>query len=212
MYPCKGGSGVHKKWVCICPVCHQEFVTQSNHLIGDKIQSCSKCSRKKHEDLTGRRFWNLTVLERVNQNGNMVYLCKCDCGNNHYATPGHLKSGTVRSCGCLKSSYEQTIQRILEENNIRFETEKVFQDCRAQYSLRFDFFIPELNTLIEMQGEQHFKAVKFWDGEEGFQKRLERDRIKEEYCAQNGYNLVKIVYNEDIEQRVNEEIVWPLRK
>ena len=120
--PSSGGAGKHKKWICLCPICNQEFKTQSNHLIGDKIESCANCSRKKFEDLTGKNFYFLTVIKRLDEYTNGVkYLCKCICGNYHTVDARHLKSGSVKSCGCLKSSYEQTIKKILFENNISFE-------------------------------------------------------------------------------------------
>lgn len=207
-----GGAGRHKRWVCVCPICGKDFITQSNHLIGDKIKSCPICSRRKYESLAGKKFHSLTVIKRLFEYKYTTYLCKCDCGNYHTATVGHLKSGTVKSCGCLKSQYEQLIRQILENNNIHFEAEKIFSECRAERCLPFDFYIPEINLLVEMQGEQHYKPVIFWGAEAGLKKRQEYDRIKEEFCIQNGYKLLKIAYNENIEQRVNEEIVWPLRK
>lgn len=211
--PSVGGAGKHKKWICICPICNREFITQSNHLIGDKIQSCDSCARNKFEDLTGRTFTNLTVEKRIyGYKGQTLYQCKCICGNTHIASVGHLKTGTVKSCGCLKSSYAQKIQNVLEKNNIVFEKEKRFSECRDKLSLPFDFYIPEINMLVEMQGQQHFIPVKFWGSDDGLELRKNHDQIKEEYCKKHGYRLLKIMYDDDIEQRVNEEIVWPLRK
>jgi len=48
-----GGAGKHKKWICVCPICNEEFVVQSNHLLQDKITSCNNCAKKKFNDLTG---------------------------------------------------------------------------------------------------------------------------------------------------------------
>lgn len=76
----------------------------------------------------------------------------------------------------------------------------------------FDFYIPELNALIEIQGRQHFYPIDFFGGEEKFYYQLHHDLIKEKYCEDKGYKLIQIAYYEDIEQRINEEIVWPLRK
>lgn len=60
----------------------------------------------KKEDLTGRRFGRLTVVaeEDVRWNGNVVWLCKCDCGNYTRVRASHLKRGGVMSCGCLNQS------------------------------------------------------------------------------------------------------------
>ena len=59
---------------------------------------------KKIEDLSGRIFGRLTVLslnEERGKFGQVVYLCKCKCGNTTNVSSGKLKGGTTRSCGCL---------------------------------------------------------------------------------------------------------------
>ena len=43
---------------------------------------------------------------------------------------------------------------------------------------RLDIFIPDLNIAIEYQGEQHYRPVELFGGNEGFKKTRERDRIK----------------------------------
>lgn len=53
-------------------------------------------------DLTGMRFGKLVVLERVeNQGKYSAWLCQCDCGEKKVVRGGNLKSGQVKSCGCL---------------------------------------------------------------------------------------------------------------
>lgn len=58
----------------------------------------------KFIDLTGQKFGRLTVIHRVENDkyGKPRWLCKCDCGNEHYATTHNLRSGHVKSCGCLQ--------------------------------------------------------------------------------------------------------------
>ena len=54
------------------------------------------------EDLTGRKFGRLTVLERVeNDKVKYVYwLCRCDCGTVKKVRNDHLVHGKIVSCGC----------------------------------------------------------------------------------------------------------------
>jgi len=53
-------------------------------------------------DLTGKKFDRLTVLEFAGvKNGNGMYLCLCDCGNETIVQYGSLTSRATRSCGCL---------------------------------------------------------------------------------------------------------------
>lgn len=57
----------------------------------------------KFVDLTGQKFGRLTVLSRYEENNRRYaqWLCKCDCGNTKIVRTDLLKSGGVRSCGCI---------------------------------------------------------------------------------------------------------------
>ncbi len=56
----------------------------------------------KFIDLTGQKFGRLTVIERAsNQGTQTMWLCICKCGKQSIAASGHLKSGRIKSCGCL---------------------------------------------------------------------------------------------------------------
>lgn len=55
-------------------------------------------------DLKGKRFNRLMVLEydkNSAKTGHAYWLCKCRCGKHKYIRATHLKTGSVRSCGCL---------------------------------------------------------------------------------------------------------------
>lgn len=57
-------------------------------------------------DLTGQRFGRLTVVRKAESRGsNAWWECKCDCGNTHTVRSTELRSGTTKSCGCLKSKH-----------------------------------------------------------------------------------------------------------
>lgn len=54
-------------------------------------------------DLTGQKFSRLTVLREDGHIGNRIaWECKCDCGNITRVDGGHLKSGSIQSCGCIR--------------------------------------------------------------------------------------------------------------
>lgn len=54
-------------------------------------------------DLTGMRFGRQIAIRQAGKNayGNILWLCKCDCGNEHTVASGKLVSGKSKSCGCL---------------------------------------------------------------------------------------------------------------
>jgi len=64
-------------------------------------------------DLTGKRYGRLTVIKQAGRakNGNMRWLCRCDCGNSKVVDGYNLRSGQSESCGCLrKEKSKQSIQ------------------------------------------------------------------------------------------------------
>jgi len=57
----------------------------------------------KHEDLTGKKFYRLTPIERLpNPNRNSLWRCICECGQETIAAASMLKVGKHKSCGCWK--------------------------------------------------------------------------------------------------------------
>ena len=63
----------------------------------------SGCSRKKL-DLTGLNFGRMTVLGPAdNINGRTAWRCVCSCGKEVLVKTCHLRSGHVKSCGCLRA-------------------------------------------------------------------------------------------------------------
>lgn len=87
---------------------------------------------------------------------------------------------------------ESYIRKFLENHKIDFEKEKWFPDCRDQNPLPFDFYLPQINTIIEFDGRQHFDETNhFTYPLETVQK---HDAIKNNYCHDHNINLIRIPY------------------
>ena len=71
----------------------------------------------------------------------------------------------------------------------QFET---IYGCKYKGRLKFDFYLPDYNICIEFDGEQHFKPVEYWGGEEEFKKRQIKDKIKTSFCTNNDIKLIRI--------------------
>lgn len=52
----------------------------------------------------GDKFNDVTIIQEVEraQNGDRRFLCKCFCGNSFETRLKHLRTGGVKSCGCLR--------------------------------------------------------------------------------------------------------------
>lgn len=60
---------------------------------------------KRVEIKSGEIFGRLTVIAKTTERGKQgyfLYLCKCSCGNTKMAPSYLLRSGQVKSCGCLR--------------------------------------------------------------------------------------------------------------
>lgn len=64
-------------------------------------------------DETGERHSRLTVLryDHTAEGGHAMFLCRCDCGNTTLVAGVDLRSGHVRSCGCLHTEIATEILR-----------------------------------------------------------------------------------------------------
>jgi hypothetical protein len=54
--------------------------------------------------MTGQRFGRLVVIERDGtKHGQANWRCRCDCGGKSVVGGYELRSGSTKSCGCLRS-------------------------------------------------------------------------------------------------------------
>lgn len=73
----------------------------------------------RYIDLTGQKFGRLTVLKDVGRkNRQVLWLCKCDCGNEIKIEAGRLKSGNTKSCGCYNK--EKLSERMVDLTGKKF--------------------------------------------------------------------------------------------
>lgn len=198
-------NGHHKTtWKCLCDCGNICYVAGENLKRGD-TPSCgciTKENRKKQiKDLTGQRFGHLTVLKylgSIDSSRNTKYLVKCDCGKEYEIYASNLTQGHAKSCGCIKESHgEMKIRSILNENQILFISQKKFNNFKYSDTKgypKFDFYLPDYNTCIEYDGEQHFQPTFSFDTEEIFNQRKQHDIEKNNYCKTNNIVLIRIPY------------------
>jgi hypothetical protein len=100
---------------------------------------------------------------------------------------------------CRLSKGELRIKKWLSDHCIAFEQQKIFDDCvnpKTHYKLKYDFYLPSYNSIVEYQGKQHYEMFNGWlsETEERFKNRQYKDQIKEKYLKMKKINLIKIKY------------------
>lgn len=189
-----------------CLIDEYEWIAQPSNLLFGK--GCPKCAgnlKKSHDEYIlelSKINSNIEAVEKyVNAHTPILHRCKID---NYFwrVSPGSTLHGT--GCPrCNESKGERSVQQWLESHNIIYESQKTFVDCRDKKVLPFDFYLPNNNIAIEYDGEQHFRPVEHFGGEESFERTVKHDKIKNEYCKNNGIYLLRIPYFKDVEEELN---------
>lgn len=125
----------------------------------------------------------------------------------HYEWKASPNKRTAMGTGCPNinsSKMELAAYNILNKNNIEFEVEQRFEDCKCKRQLRFDIYIPQLKIAIELDGIQHFKPIDFFGGKEYYKNIKKRDQIKNKYCKSHNISLLRIPYIYDSEENIKE--------
>lgn len=73
-------------------------------------------------------------------------------------------------------------------NGIEYKSGKRFPWLGLQH---LDFYLPEHKIAIECQGDQHYKPIEYFGGEESLRGYMERDARKLNRCNEHG---IKILY------------------
>ena len=95
------------KWVCKCD-CGNTVEKKAGHLnLSNRVQSCGCMNKRKFIDITGQRFGRLTVKRYIKEK--QLWECECDCGSIVEKQSGHLRSGLVKSCGCLDREKQENL-------------------------------------------------------------------------------------------------------
>ena len=192
--------------IIICPK-HGEFYQRPHsHLRGYHCRACSDDEKIK----TQYEFLSAAIKKHGHKYdySKVVYKGKkhkiqitCKLHGDFLQNPNNHLNG--KGCPkCKQSKTEETIRLWLDTHKIYYVSQKTFEDCRnppTNYPLRFDFFIPHKNLLIEYDGPQHYKLCrigKYILTPEALVEIKFRDKIKTKYAKSRGIDLVRIKYTQ----------------
>lgn len=206
--------GMFSKVIIICPIHGEYQQIAHNHLIG---HGCSSCKADKIGDIkrsNGEEFKQKAIAIYGNNNdySKIVYIdsqtkvcvtCLIDGHGDFWVTPNnHLKG---RGCPACKSSKgELAIKSILDKHNIKYIQEYIIPN--QKYRFYYDFYLPELNILIEFHGIQHYKYIPHFhrNEEDYFLARRIVDDIKITMANVLKYKFLVFNYKE-LEKLTNEQ-------
>ena len=140
-------------------------------------------------DLTGQRFGRLTVVSRADNIGRQTaWVCRCDCGNEKIIQGWNLKSGQVKSCGCIIRETSRTNPVTHGQSYTRLYTIWIGMKQRCYYRKHkhFKHYGGRGITICE-EWKDDFQAFHEWAMANGYEAHLTIDRIDNDgnYCPGN---------------------------
>lgn len=185
-------------------VCGNEYDVQPRRVAMKR--RCPHCYANNKKDTA---WYQEKVREQVGDeyevtgeymnNKTHIFMKHVSCGHHFTVRPAHFLDG--RRCPkCRMSKGETLVGKVLEHFKLHYQPQQTFKDCTHVQRLPFDFGIytpdGELIALIEFDGEQHYRPVKAFGGEEDYQRRVRNDRIKNDFAKAKGIPLLRIPYFE----------------
>ena len=201
-----------------CGMCDKEYETKLSIVENGAV--CKQCHMNKMHNASKRYYpgdvitsvYGIDYLfeketepaiykSRVSRYGYFIQSDKDGkkIGEPFYAQLGHIISGSCNGNDGM-SSGERAFANVLDILGITYTREYIFHDLLSKkgYPLRFDFMIPfEKNKklLVELDGEQHYHPIDYYNGEEGYQTLHSHDIAKNTYMLQHEeLVLVRIPY------------------
>lgn len=175
----------------------------------NKIYRCKHCDKtyssysslyrhiKTHQEpqyscnICDKPFYRSDKLKRHIRNVHNPVFVECPYCHQKYRErelkERHLKLCVAKSLGGIVpgiSNHERKMRKFLRHSNISFEAEKRFSELSH---LRFDFYLPEYNTIIEVHGKQHYQPYNHFGGQEKFRQTCENDETKKKFAISQGF-------------------------
>jgi hypothetical protein len=141
------------------------------------------------------------------------------CNTEFRVTPTNfLNQGTrCPTCSTIRNSrLQRKVMKILEELipgrfYVDYSPANGPRSARNR-PLRFDFWIPSLNSIIEVDGKLHEQPWKDSYGREGMLRLQDNDRLKDEWATANKLTLLRIHYkSKDYDSVIREHIARILK-
>lgn len=163
----------------------------------------------KHSEINGYTCQDIITKEN-DENIEVV----CECGNHFICKYNKFLNGQFRcnSCATKKSKYEKIFEEFLKQNNIEYLYQYRISSCQYKKPLPFDFLISKERILVEIQGEQHYKPIRFRchtqeEANKIFEKQKIRDEIKVNFCKEKKIPLLIISYKEILNNEFKQKTI-----
>lgn len=127
---------------------------------------CQICLPNRFSSHPMSKYWDYTANNgrdprdlRPYSSIKCIFICPY-CNKSYPKEPKHITYKNTW-CPCRTNKTETLLKEWLKEEYPRYTITPQYR-LESLDKRRFDFYIPELNLIIEVDGEQHFKQVSRW--------------------------------------------------
>ena len=143
----------------------------------------------KLNDLTGKKYARLMVIERAGSTAQKkaLWRCRCECGNNVTVVGSHLLNGNTRSCGCYKT--DVTSERMIHHGKAGTRLYHIWknmrQRCNNPNKSDYKYYGGKGVSVDERWND--YSSFEKWSMDNGYREDLTIDRINIDgnYCPEN---------------------------
>ena len=212
-------------------ICSNEWLVISDNIFGGS--GCPFCANRRklsNETFDQKLKDNNRPIERignyVNSKTPIELKCLTDATHLHwFAKPDNVLHQHQTGCPqCSQNKNEKLIGQLLVNAQFIVNVHKCIRyldKAGDKKWLFLDYYLPELNAVIEYNGAQHYCPVRFGsmdqkDAEQKLLKQQTRDRILSQYCFDNDMVLIWIDGRKykslKLEEYVVKELIPQLRE
>lgn len=159
-------------------------------------EDCEICFTKSFASHYRAKFWseeNKCRPRYVSKCSKKKYKFNCDMCN--FLFESELDNIVNRNSWCpmCKNKSEKQLFKWLRKNNFSVVHQPKYNWCmndKTNKYLPYDFVLENFKIIIELDGDQHFKYVKFWKND--LEEIQNRDIYKTLVALENGYTVIRI--------------------
>lgn len=171
-----------------CPYCGKRSLCEDI--------DCLICFNMSFASLFLDKFWsekNNIETRYIFKATEFKYWFICEKGHNFYMSPNCIYSKGSWCPSCYKKTEAKVFKFLDENTTFKIEREARFDWCRSIFSLPFDFYIPSLNLIIEVDGPQHFSQIGNWKDPK---LTRERDVYKMKLALEHSISVIRILQHD----------------
>lgn len=165
-----------------CPACSGNLVSNTENFIA--------LCKKVHGD----NKYDYSKVNYINNYTHVTIICPKHGEFKQIPFVHTTNTEQNTKCGCphcinkTEFGMYQTLKAIFPTLIHQYKVEW----CKNRQHLPYDFCIPDLNIIIELDGEQHFKQVAKWRSPDA---QLQADMFKMKCANNNGFSVIRVAHS-----------------